>query len=150
MNLLQDVAQNGLGKLTWLNETGWEPLPDGGLRIHAGKVRVRRVSVQPAPRASGCTRHDPSPRNRAILLFVPACPSPLTHMTNILFPHHLLNSLCQFIIKVVGQMMMIREHESVCPGEPGLGNPCLRLTQVRATACSVFPSPISCASTHPY
>ena len=36
MNLLQDVAQNGLGKLTWLNETGWEPLSDGGLRIHTG------------------------------------------------------------------------------------------------------------------
>ena len=36
MDLLRDVAQNGLGKLTWFNETGWEPLPDGGLRIHAG------------------------------------------------------------------------------------------------------------------
>ena len=122
-----------------------------GSRIHAGKVRVRRGGVEPAVRAdaSGCARHDPSPRKRDILRFVPTRPSPLTHMTYILFPHHLLNSLYQFMIKVVGQMMMIREHGSVWQGEPGLGNPCFRLIQHRATACSVFPSPISCARTQP-
>ena len=36
MNLLQDVSTKGLGELSWLNETEWEPLPGGGLRMHAG------------------------------------------------------------------------------------------------------------------
>jgi regulation of enolase protein 1 (concanavalin A-like superfamily) len=36
MNLLENVATEGLGKLSWFNETEWEPLPGGGLRVHAG------------------------------------------------------------------------------------------------------------------
>jgi regulation of enolase protein 1 (concanavalin A-like superfamily) len=35
MNLLENVAREGLGKLSWFNETEWEPLPGGGLRVHA-------------------------------------------------------------------------------------------------------------------
>jgi regulation of enolase protein 1 (concanavalin A-like superfamily) len=36
MNLLENVSTEGLGNLSWLNEARWEPLPGGGLRVHAG------------------------------------------------------------------------------------------------------------------
>ena len=36
MDLLQVISTKGLGKLSWFNETKWEPLPGGGLRVHAG------------------------------------------------------------------------------------------------------------------
>lgn len=35
MNLLADVAQDGLGDLQWTNPTRWEPLPGGGIRVVA-------------------------------------------------------------------------------------------------------------------
>jgi len=35
MNLLENVAQDGLGDMRWTNPTRWEPLPGGGIRILA-------------------------------------------------------------------------------------------------------------------
>ncbi len=54
MNLLENVARDGLGDLQWTNPTRWEPLPGGGIRVMAqARTDFFRNPNGSAPKESG-------------------------------------------------------------------------------------------------